>query len=148
MSLVKFNNPSRRIDWYSPVMKDFFNGFNDFGDCRIENSGPTPPANIVETKDEFKIEIAAPGFNKKDFSIHLEKDQLSISKEIENKKEEEKENYSRKEFSYEGFKRTFQLSNLIDKESITAEYKNGILNVKLPKMEEAKDKPARDIKIV
>ena len=73
---------------------------------------------------------------------------LSISREFEDKKEKEDEKYSRQEFYYTSFKRTFKLSNLIDKENISAEYKNGILKVKLPKLEEAKDKPARDIKIV
>ncbi|MFC2097810.1 Hsp20/alpha crystallin family protein, partial [Bacteroidota bacterium] len=131
----------------SPVMRSFFNGFNNVDDWRIDDCESAPPANIVETKDDFRIEIAAPGFMKKDFNIHIEKDLLSISKELEDQKEEENEKYSRKEFSYSSFKRTFKLSNLIDKENISAEYKNGILKVKLPKLEEAKDKPARDIKI-
>jgi len=106
----------------------------------------TPPANIIESKFDFRIEMAVPGFEKSDFKINLDKKMLSISldKNVD-ENTEEKCNY--KEFNYNKFSRTFRLSDKIDKENINALYKNGLLQVVLPKKEDAIEKPARQIKI-
>jgi len=106
----------------------------------------TPPANVVESKFDFRIEMAVPGFEKSDFSIDLDKKMLTISldKNVD-ENTEEKCNY--KEFNYNKFSRTFRLSDKINTEMINAIYKNGLLQVVLPKKEEAIEKPARQIKI-
>lgn len=107
-----------------------------------------PSANIVEEKDKFIIELAAPGLEKEDFKINIEDKILTISVEKEEKKEEEENNkYTKKEFSYSAFKRSFNLPDSILVDKIEATYKKGILNVNLPKKEEAIVKSAREIKI-
>jgi HSP20 family protein len=105
-----------------------------------------PPANIVESKFDFRIEIAAPGFEKSDFKIDLDKKLLTISldKSVDENTEEK---FNLKEFNFNSFNRSFRISDKIDTEKINAVYKNGLLQVTLPKREEAIEKPAREIKI-
>ena len=105
-----------------------------------------PAANIIDNEKDFNIELAVPGMAKDDFSINLENDILTIS--VERKEEEVKEerNFTRREFRYDGFSRSFSLPDTIDQEKIKADYNNGVLSVMLPKSEEAKIK-GREIKI-
>ena len=91
--------------------------------------------------------MAVPGFKKSDFKIGLENEKLSISAEIKVEEGEKEANFTRKEFSYESFKRTFILPETVDEGAINANYNNGILTVSIPKKEEAKPKPARTIEI-
>lgn len=105
-----------------------------------------PNVNVVETADNFRIEVAAPGLDKGDFNIDLDKDVLTISAKKEVKREES-EKVHKLEFSYHEFKRTFRLPETVDINAIEANYLNGILNVTLPKEDEAKEKPARKIEI-
>ena len=95
----------------------------------------------------YTIEVAAPGLEKKDFRIDLDNDVLTISSEREEKHEENRDQYTRREFGYESFSRSFNLPELVDVEKINASHKNGILFVNIPKKEEAKVKPARQIAI-
>ena len=107
-----------------------------------------PSVNIMDTENSFEIEVAAPGMSKKDFKVELNNNILTISTENENSKEDKNENYTRKEFSYQSFLRSFRLpENKVDGNMINAKYKNGILLVSLPKKEEAKLKPVRMIEI-
>lgn len=110
-------------------------------------SGSVPAVNVVESKEGFRIEVAAPGLQKSDFKLNLEKNQLTISAQKEQKSEENEEKYTRREFKYTSFQRTFTLPNSVDGEKIEATYSDGILNIALPKREEAKEKPARQIEI-
>lgn len=111
-------------------------------------SGSVPAVNVLEGVEGFKIEVAAPGLGKADFKLNLEKNQLTISAAKEqNTTENENEKYTRREFKYASFQRTFTLPNTVDGEKIGATYADGILTVTLPKREEAKDKPAREIEI-
>lgn len=105
-----------------------------------------PPANIIESKFDFTIEIAAPGFEKSDFKIDLDKNLLTISldKTVDENAEEK---YNLKEFNFNSFNRSFRISEKINTEKINAIYKNGLLQITLPKREEAIEKPAREIKI-
>lgn len=100
----------------------------------------TPSANVQENEDNFKLEIAVPGYSKKDFRIDLEKDLLTISSEKEENKENENMTYTRREFGYGNFCRSFTLPETIDSENIKADYKNGILSITLPKKEDVKIK--------
>lgn len=105
-----------------------------------------PAINILETDDNFKIELAAPGFSKKDFTLNVENDLLTISgkREIENK---EGEKYTRREFNFSELKRSFQLPETVNQEDIKATFKNGVLAVVLAKKEEAKPIPAKTIEV-
>lgn len=114
----------------------------------FSNSHSRPALNIVESEDSYGIELAAPGFEKQDFNIHVENNKLLISVEKNEEKPEENIKYTVREFSASSFKRTFNLpENLIDEDAINANYENGVLKVLLPKREEAKPKAPKQIAI-
>jgi HSP20 family protein len=119
-------------------LPDFFN---------LDGYKNVPAVNIIENDDEFVIEVAAPGLEKKDFKIDLENNQLTISSEKEDKMEENKEKTLRKEFRYSSFCRTFTLPETVDNDKIRAKHKDGILSVSIPKKETSKIKPSRQIAI-
>lgn len=100
--------------------------------------GKVPSANVIEKNSLFQIELAAPGMKKTDFHIDIDNGQLTISSEKEEEKEEKEENYTRKEFNYSSFSRSFLLPESINTEKIKAKYQDGILKLDLPKREEAK----------
>lgn len=106
-----------------------------------------PAVNIRENDDSFKIELAAPGLNKEDIKVSLDKDVLKISSESESKKESDDKNFRRKEFGYTSFCRSFSIPENVDTEAIKASMTNGILSVELPKLAEEKQKLHRMIKI-
>ena len=139
--LARINN--RQPD----IFNDIF--FRDFmpGVYRNNQFKSLPAINISEGDSEFTIEIAAPGLSKKDFSINLEKNCLTISSMREEQSEENNDHYRRKEFNYDSFSRSFTLPESVDNEKIKASHKDGILYVSIPKKEEAKEKPARQIAI-
>lgn len=119
----------------------FGKDFNElFAPVNLTNYG-VPAVNIVEGESGFRLEVAAPGLKKEDFKINLENNVLSISAQKEQKNEETTEKYTRKEFSFNSFRRSFTLPNTIDGEKIAATYTDGVLNVELPKKEEAKKTP-------
>jgi HSP20 family protein len=107
----------------------------------------TPAVNIIESKDDYRIEVAAPGLDKTDFRINIENNVLTISAEKEEKNEEKDERFMRREFNYSSFARSFTLPESMDTDKIVAKHKDGVLHVIVPKKEEAKEKPARTIKI-
>jgi len=111
-----------------------------------ENCDFVPSTNVQEDENAYRLELSVPGFSKKDFKIDLEKNLLTISSEVKEEKKEENVNYTRKEFVYGNFCRSFTLPEIIEAENIKAEYKNGILLVTLPKKEEVKIK--KEIQIV
>jgi HSP20 family protein len=107
----------------------------------------TPSVNIKETKDAYQLHVSAPGFSKEGFSIKVEDSLLTISAEAKEEKLEEGEKLTRREFTHQSFKRSFTLPKTVVADKIAAAYENGILNVTLPKMEEAKQKGAIEVKI-
>ena len=112
------------------------------------NTGITlPKVNIKETANDFEVEMAVPGLKKSDFQIEIDNQVLSISTETKEENERKEENYTRREFGYSSFKRTFTLPKSVNADKINASYNEGILSILLPKKEEAKQKPARSIKI-
>jgi len=129
------------------LVEEYFNGdfLPRFFD--VENYNSVPAVNIVESKDEYRIDVAAPGLNKDDFRINIEKNVLTVSSEKEEKREENEDKIMRKEFSYYSFKRCFSLPDTVNADKIKASHKDGILQISIPKREEAKEKPAREIKI-
>lgn len=106
-----------------------------------------PKVNIKEVDDAYIVEMAVPGLKKSDFNIDIDNKTLSISAELEEKTEKEDDGYTRREFGYSSFKRTFTLPETVDDDKIEAKYNEGILFVTLPKREEAKQKPPRNIEI-
>jgi len=142
---------ARRNENFLPSFFDrFFN--NDLMDWNLSNFSSSntslPAVNVKETDDDYILEVAAPGLSKKDFKINFQNNVLTISSEKEDKKEEKEDNYTRREFCYQSFQRSFTVPGYdVDSEKISASYNDGILNIKLPKREEVKPKPAREIKI-
>jgi HSP20 family protein len=131
-----------------PALADSFFRTNFLSDLLdTENTYNAPAVNIAENKDEYRIEVAAPGLEKDDFKVNLDHNVLTISSEKEHQSEDKDGNYTRKEFNYATFKRSFTLPDSVNSESISAVHKNGILFITIPKREEAKIKPARQISI-
>ncbi|MES2514607.1 MAG: Hsp20 family protein [Bacteroidota bacterium] len=110
----------------------------------------TPAVNIKETEKSFELDLAAPGMDKKDFKIELKENLLTISAKHEHKTEEKEENerYTRREFSYQSFSRSFNVAeDSIEKDGIQAKYESGILNVSIPKKQKAVEKTTKQIEI-
>jgi HSP20 family protein len=148
MKLVKFT------DTGFPTFPSFIDNLmsRDWLDWSGNNFSTTnttlPATNIMEDEEKFRIEVAAPGMEKKDFNIKLENDRLLISSERKAECDKEEDNYYRREFSYQSFQRSFALpENLVETDKIEAVYDKGILKVTLPKRDEVKPKPPKEIKI-
>ena len=137
----------RRRSMLPSINNEFFG--DDLFTRFFENPVNTtmPAVNIKEGKEDFTIELAAPGFDKKDFKIDLNNNVLEISSEKEVKNEESDEKMMRCEFQYASFKRYFTLPDSVETDKINANYKDGILSVTVPKKDEAKVKPVRQISI-
>ena len=149
MSLVKRNGSL--LNQMPAMFDDFFNRdlFN-WGTLNFSDTNTTIPAvNIKETAENYEVEVAAPGMKKEDFKIELDGNALTISSErSDQKNDQEGERYSRKEFSYQSFQRTFTLQkDVVDLDKIQARYEHGLLHLVIPKKEEAKQKPPRLIQI-
>jgi len=125
------------------VSNIFDNDLGDFFGKRFSD----PAANIIELNDSFQLEIAAPGMTREDFRINLDNNILTISAEFDDQKREEGKNYSRKEFYYGSFSRSFTMPKTIDLDRIRAEYTDGILKIVLPKKEEAKTELKKEIRV-
>lgn len=146
MHIVRVN-PFFQGKSLSNVIDEVFNrSISDFvGNGAVAT---VPSVNITEDDDKLTIEVAAPGMDKKDFNITIDKDQLIISAEKESSTEDKAEGkWTRKEFNYACFKRSFYLADGIQTENIEATYENGILMLVLPKKEEAKTKAPKIIEI-
>jgi HSP20 family protein len=137
MTMLKFAN-GHKNNALNPLFTDVFDSIlNDkyFGGSAVSK---TPAVNIAETENSFEIELAAPGLKKEDFKISLEKDLLSVSAEKKTENLDENKKYSKREYSYDAFTRTFNLPDSVDYNNIVAEYTDGILNINIAKKEEAK----------
>lgn len=144
----------KRSQNYYPTFPSFFDKFfegnmMDWSNSNFSSTDTTLPAvNVKENDDAFMIEVAAPGMAKEDFKLNYDNGRLTISSEHKNEKKDEGENYTRREFSYQSFQRSFTVpENIVSGDKIAANYKDGILTIQLPKREEVKPKPSREIKI-
>lgn len=144
MALMKFS------DQFPSMFNRFFeNDLFDWSARNFSNTNTTlPSVNIKEDVNGFEVDMAAPGFEKNDFKIELLNNLLTISseKKVENETKEDQQ-FTRQEFSYQSFSRSFTLPNTVEGEKIMAKYENGILRVVIPKKEEAKPKPVKQIEI-
>lgn len=140
---------------------EFFPGFTLFDDFfsrdllnwGTSNNSSTnttiPLVNIKETSENFEVDMAAPGMNKEDFKVELDGNVLTITSERKNENAvKEGDRYTRREFSYQSFQRSFQLpKEVVDAEKIEAKYENGMLRLVIPKKEEARPRPPKTIQI-
>ncbi len=141
MTLIRRTNnlfPTFFDDFFG---RDLLNVNKDFW-----GNSTVPAVNIKEENNAFHVEVAAPGIDKKDFKVELDDDLLTISYEKEHSKEE-KGDYTKREFSYQSFKRSFNLPKTVENTKIQANYKDGILHLVIPKRDDAKQKPSRLIEI-
>lgn len=132
------------------VWSDFFDNDRFFGNRWFgQGERSLPAVNIRENANEFDLEFAAPGFTKEDFKIHLDDSMLTISAEHRNESKDADENdrFTRREFSYSSFSRSFTLPQHIDPNRIDAKYTDGILKVCIPKKEETKALPRKEIRV-
>jgi HSP20 family protein len=145
MTLVKFNNnkgANALLPGFNDVFESIFNDtfFNDRMASRV------PAVNISETEEAYYLELAAPGLKKQDFKISLDRHVLNISVEEQKENNTEGKRYSKKEFSYTSFVRSFTLPDLADHNRIEAAFEDGVLTIDIAKKEEAK-KASRQIEL-
>jgi len=136
MTLVKWNNTTNNalLPGFNDVFESIFNDtfFNDRMVTRV------PAVNISETENNYHVELAAPGLKKDDFKLNLERNQLTISVEQSAEHEDNHKNYSKREYSYSSFVRSFTLPESADDNKIDATYTDGVLRIDIAKREEAK----------
>lgn len=127
----------------------FMNGLfdDDFFPVVNTRTNSMPAVNIREDDKKFTLDLAVPGMDKKDLKIDINEDVLTVSSESKHESEENREGFKRKEFSYSSFCRSFRIPENVNSEKIEASYKDGILTVNLPKIEEEKNKISRQIRI-
>jgi len=135
MTLVNFNNRTRNT---APYFNNVFDSL--FSDAVTKNKmvDKSPNVNIHESENAFIIELAAPGLKKEDFQINLKKDTLSVWAEVKKDETQVAKDFTRKEFDYSSFARSFNLPDTADADRITAEYKDGILNIIISKKDDSK----------
>lgn len=136
--------PVRRSqNWLPSVFNDFFD--NNW----VEKTNVTSPSiNVIEKEKEFKVEVAAPGMTKDDFTVRLDEDSnliISLEKKTENKEEKKDGRYLRREFTYSKFQQTLILPDNVESDKITASVENGVLNISIPKMSEEDIKKAERV---
>jgi HSP20 family protein len=146
MSLVKSN---KKEEFFPTLLSDFFDNDKFFGNRWFEKefNQSLPAVNIKEDGKQFDIEFAAPGFSKADFKIDVEQNVLTVSAEKKEEKNDENKRFTRREFSYSSFSRSFTLPQSVNAEQINARYADGLLQLHIPKKEEVKTLPKKQITI-
>ncbi|EDP70415.1 small heat shock protein [Flavobacteriales bacterium ALC-1] len=149
MSLIKFNNRNRLFPWTNDSLKSFLSSDDFFNSDFFEEDSLMPAMNVKEHEEDFEIEFAAPGFSKKDFEITIKDNMLNVCGEKKKESEEKDEDYTRKEFSYNSFKRSLQLPNSVNADqNVKATYIDGILKLNLQKNDDAKEKLKKVIEVL
>lgn len=133
--------PARKSqNWLPSIFNDFFDN-----EWMLKANSTAPAINVIESENNYKVELAAPGMTKEDFNVRIDEDNnLVISMEKKNENQEEKKDgrYLRREFSYTKFQQTMILPENVDKENISAQVENGVLMIELPKLSEEEIKKA------
>jgi len=131
--------------WFPTLFNDFLeNGLN------LKMNQTAPAINVKETDTEYDVELAAPGLKKEDFTVHLNEDGtlcIKMERKQEDKEEDKKAHYLRREFSYTSYEQNLILPDDIDKQKISAKVENGVLLVQLPKVVKEEQKVSRQIEI-
>lgn len=148
MSLIKSNRRNRLFPWSNEGLKTFLNTDDFFKNDFLDEDSLMPAMNVKEHDSDFEIEFAAPGFSKKDFEVTINDNILNVCGEKKHEEEEKEDDYTRKEFSYNSFKRSLTLPKSVNvDQDVKATYKNGILKLNLQKKEEAKQQPKKVIEV-
>lgn len=142
---MAINTLAKAKESFPVLFDDFFKPWNEWFDTGMQRTITVPAVNITEEKDRYKITMAAPGMKKEDFKIDVNGNMMTISAETKEEKEEKDKNYTRKEYNYSSFSRSFSLPAEVKKESIEAKYDNGVLTLALPKKDEAKTIKGKNI---
>ncbi len=148
MGTLTINKAMERMPF---VFDDYFKPWNEWFDNGNSNLWGTamniPAVNITEHKDAYDVSLAVPGMKKDDFKIDVAGNMLTISSEKEENKEEKDKKFTRKEYNYSSFSRSFTLPEEINREKIHAKYDNGILKISLPRKEAATKLTAKNIAV-
>ncbi len=138
--------PVRRTqNWLPDIFNDFFDN-----NWMVKTNATAPAINVIENEHDYRIEVAAPGMTKEDFNVQIDESNnlvISMEKKNENKEENKNGRYLRREFSYSKFQQTIILPDDVDKEKISAEVKDGVLNVTLPKLSVQEVRTQKNIEI-
>jgi HSP20 family protein len=149
MNLVRFNNPYRTVN--QNLVDQLFNNFlrNDYHENHSGNCNFKPATNIFETGQDFKLEMLLPGFKKEDVQLNFHENVLTVKVELQEKEENQNQEYKyeHREFNVYSFERKFKVPETVNPDNIAARFENGILELVLPKKEEALPKPPVEIKI-
>jgi HSP20 family protein len=132
------------------LIDDFFKPWNEWFDGGVKWSKvlTVPAVNVTEKNNHYLVSLAAPGLGKEDFDIKIEGNMMTISSEREESQEEEEEKYTRKEYSYSSFSRSFTLPDDVKMDAVDARYEKGVLNITLPKMDaEKKQSPFKTVSV-
>jgi HSP20 family protein len=146
MNLVRFNSFAPTKSIIDDMFDEFFNAEMAVPSKRMARF-TQPLVNVIEEKESFKIEMAIPGVSKEDVQINLEQDQLIIKSAKEQTETEENDQYTRKEFYYGSFVKSFHLPDTINRDTVEAKFRDGILHIELKKKEEAIEKGPKQIEI-
>ena len=130
---------------FPSLLDEFFGSDTPFS--ALSNRSHVPSVNISETDTNFELALAAPGKTRKDFNVELDDHVLTVSSESKHEDESKTDQYTRREFRYDNFQRSFRLPETVDTAGIKAKYDNGILTINLPKQEEAIPEPKKQIEI-
>lgn len=136
MSMIKWKK-DELFPTFNTLWDDFFNN-KEFFNRGLELGTTVPAVNVSEEAGIYRLEVAIPGYKKEDFNINVDDNVLTISSEMKEEKEETNKKMTRKEFSYASFQRSFRLPDNAKSADIKAKYKDGILMLEIPKMEQAK----------
>lgn len=139
-------NENKTFRGLSSIFDDLLSN-ESFNIPKASVGNTTPAVNILENEDTFYLDFALPGIDKKNVKIELDNDLLTVSSAVENSTEKTDGSYTRREFHYARFKRSFVLPDTADNTAINASHKDGVLRIEIPKKEEAKVKPMRTIEI-
>lgn len=143
MNLI--TKPKRILSDFPALFSSFFD--DDWFDSDSQWLSRVPATNIKEEQDAFSIEMAVPGMSKKDFHINVENGMLTVSSEKEDESKEDKKHYRRREYNYRSFSRSFSLPETVKAEDIRAKYEDGLLKLSIPKKDEVKKAPKKEINI-
>lgn len=149
MTLIKFQNPKVKRFFESEAMfPNFGNAFDNFLKMDYNYGESTPSVNVTENDQEYHLEYLVPGFKKEEIKVALEQNVLTVKAERKTETVEEQKRYTRKEFSFSSFKRSFTLPENIDIDKMSAKHEHGILNIVLPKKVEEKKETMKEIEIL
>ncbi len=146
-----------KLTRYNPFFPHFPKGFGQMTDELFNRSLSDfvgsdffitqPSVNVVENDNQFEMEVAAPGLVKEDFEIRIDDNHLVISAKKEQKEEVTGQRYTRREFNFTSFERSFKLPEMVEIDNINAKYENGVLTITLPKKDETKVKAIKTIDV-